>query len=152
MTDSVDTPPDDKEEARSNYQDILGKPALFKNEDPADYLKLEQCLRLEMNPKNIFEEIELRDLTNKSWEERRLRRIQVALVESHYLQSLIELLAPRYGENHEQALQDAQDYYCGDPKKMLRVEKSLAAMGITAEHIEANAMYLRSSPLHTFDG
>jgi hypothetical protein len=49
-------------------------------------------------------------------------------------------------------MQDAQDYYSGDPTKMRRVEKSLAAMGITAEHIEANAMNLHSSPLHTLDG
>ncbi len=152
MTDPIDTPPDDKEKARSsNYGDILGKPAFFKNEDPEEYFQLEQCLRDEMDPKNIFEEMELRDLTNKCWEERRLRRIQVALVESNFLQSLIQLLAPRYGENHEQAAQDAQDYYSGDPNKMRRVEKMLAAMGITAEHIEANAMHLHSSPVHTLD-
>ncbi len=149
----IDTPPDDTEEAHGiNYQDILGKPALFKNEDPQEYFKLEQCLRDEMNPQSIFDEIELRDLTNKCWESQRLRRIQISLVESNFLQSLIVLLAPRYGENHEQATQDAQDYYSGDPRKMRRVEKSLAAMGITAEHIEANAMHLRSSPLNTLDG
>ena len=133
------------------FEDLLGKPALLKSEDAREYERLHAAIEHEMDPKNIFDRIRVQDLTNKVWEERRLKRGQAALIESALVQSLAMLFAPHYGENLEAALETAQNYYSGVSEKVDRAEKLLAQLGITSEQIEANAMHVRSLGLQMLD-
>lgn len=116
-----------------------------------DYERLRAAFEGEMDPKNIFDTIRVQDLTDKVWEERRLKRSQAALIESALVHSLAVLFAPFHGENLEAALETAQNYYSGVPEKVRRAEKLIVQLGIASEQIEANAMYVRSLGLQTLD-
>ena len=96
-----------------SLEDLLGKPALLKSENARDYERLRAAIEREMDPKSIFDKIRIQDLTDKVWEERRLKRSQAALIEGALVQSLAMLFAPYYGENLEAALETAQNYYSG---------------------------------------
>jgi hypothetical protein len=133
------------------FEDLLGKPALLKSEDSRDYAKLRAAFEREIDPKSIFDTIRVQDLTDKFWEERRLKRSQAALIDSALVQSLAMLFAPHYGENLADALETAQNYYSGVPEKVRRAEKLLLQLGIASEQIEANAMHLRSLGLQMLD-
>ena len=76
------------------FEDLLGKPALLKSEDGRDYERLRAAIEREMDPKSIFDKIRVQDLTNKVWEERRLKRSQAALIECALVYSLAMLFAP----------------------------------------------------------
>jgi hypothetical protein len=39
------------------FEDLLGKPAFSKSEDPRDYERLRAAIEREMDPKNIFDKI-----------------------------------------------------------------------------------------------
>jgi hypothetical protein len=131
--------------------DLLGEPALLRSEDAREYEKLRTAFEQEIDPANIFDRIRVRDLTDKFWEERRLKRGQAALIDSALVQSLAMLLAPHYGENLEGALETAQNFYTGISEKKSRAEKLVRQLKIASEQIEANAMHLRSSGLQTLD-
>jgi len=133
------------------FQDLLGKPALLKSEDSRDYAKLRAAIEREIDPKGIFDTIRVQDLTDKIWEEQRLKRSQAALIDSALVQSLAMLFAPHYGENLTAAFETAQNYYSGVPEKVRRAEKLLSQLGIRSEQIEANAMHIRSLGLQTLD-
>jgi hypothetical protein len=133
------------------FEDLLGKPALLKSEDSRDYAKLHAAFEREIDPKNIFDKIRVQDLTDKFWEEQRLKRSQAALIDSALVQSLAMLFAPHYGENLAGALETAQNYYSGVPEKVRRAEKLLVQLGIGSEQIEANAMHIRSLGLQMLD-
>jgi len=134
-----------------SLEDLLGKPALLKSENARDYERLRAAIEREMDPKSIFDKIKVQDLTDKVWEERRLKRSQAALIETALVQSLAMLFAPYYGENLEAALETAQNYYSGVPEKVRRAEKLLVELGITSEQIEANAMHVRGLGLQMLD-
>jgi hypothetical protein len=93
----------------------------------------------------------VKDLTDSVWEENRLKRQQTALIQSAQTQSLASLLAPHYGENLEAALETAQGYFSGNPKKVGPASKLMAQLGITGEQIEANAMHVRGAGLQMLD-
>ena len=59
-----------------------------------EYERLRAAIEREIDPKSIFDKIRVRDLTDKVWEERRLKRSQAALIESALVQSLAMLFAP----------------------------------------------------------
>jgi len=133
------------------FDGLLGKPALLKSEDSVAYLTLREAFRAEINPKTIFDEITLQDLTDKYWEERRFRRSQAALIDSASVQSLGILCEPFYGDNMEEALATAQDYYSGVTERTRAAQKLMVQLGITPEQIEANAMHVRGLGLEMFD-
>jgi hypothetical protein len=135
----------------TSFEDLLGKPALLKSEDAREYERLRAAVEREMDPKSIFDRMRVQDLTDKVWEERRLKRSQAALIESALVQSLAMLFAPHYGENLAAALETAQNYYSGVPEKVRRTEKLLVQLGIASEQIEANAMHIRSLGLQMLD-
>jgi hypothetical protein len=141
----------EKPTIEERFEDLLGKPALLRSENAGEYQKLRAAIERDMDPKSIFDRIRVQDLTDKLWEEQRLKRSQAALIESALVQSLAMLFAPYYGENLEAALETARNYYSGVPEKVRRAEKLLLQLGITSEQIEANAMHVRSLGLQMLD-
>jgi hypothetical protein len=58
---------------------ILGPPSLLLSENPAMYAELLARVRAAVNPRNIIEEILIRDMVDHSWEILRWRRVKVDL-------------------------------------------------------------------------
>lgn len=140
-------PRKERSDATNVDDTFLPEPVLSAGERLEDYLELYATFEKEMAPVTLFDKIRVRDLTDKLWQEQRLKRRERALLESARIESLAELLSARFGEDKAEAIETAQDYYSGIPERVRRVHKSLMEMDITDDHIEANAFHLRSAGL-----
>lgn len=127
------------------------EPVMWDSERAEDYLRLHSVVEREMSPVTLFDRIRVQDVTDKLWEARRLKRTQAALIESARVESLTQLLLPRFGDNLDEALETAQDYYSGIPERVRPVKSLLAKMGITSEQIEAHALHLRGAGVSALD-
>lgn len=132
-------------------REIFEMPALWEGESEEDYLDLLAFVEKELEASSFFEKLRVHDLTAKIWEERRFRRTQGALIRSARVEALTDLLAARFGDDREEALETAQNYFSGVPEKMVPVENLLSEMRITSEQIEANALHLRSLSVQMLD-
>lgn len=129
----------------------IGTPALLESEDKQSYLQLRAEIEREIDPKTVLDRIKVQDLTDKLWEERRFKRNQAALIASAKVPSLAMLLGPSYGDNLEQALKVAQDYFSGDVRAQKSAQQIVDRLGISAEVIEANAIHLRIGTIQALD-
>lgn len=137
--------------AADPLDDLFRKPTLWEGESEESYLNLLAMVESEMSPANLFDKIRVHDFADKIWQERRLKRTQAALIGSARVESLAGLLSARFGDNLEEAVETAQDYYSGNPERMRRTRKLLVEMAITSEQIEANALHLRSAGIQALD-
>ena len=88
MSDGIDS----QWSSNEVLEDLLGKPALIKGEDEKQYWRLHETIKNEMKPKNFFDQIRVRELTDKLWEMRRNKNSMAALVETSFVRALTELL------------------------------------------------------------
>ena len=133
--------------------DILGEPALLEGEDRKRYLGLCATVEAEIQPKNIFDRIEVRELTDKIWEELRYKRSSAALIDSAYVEALATLLTPvdKIRVIMKSAHQAAVKFYSNDSKAKKKVAAVMAEHGITDAKIQAKAMQIISGTLQLFD-
>jgi hypothetical protein len=134
-----------------SLRSMMGKRAPTNGENSPDYEALRAAIEQHVDPQNIFDEIRAQEIADKFWEEQRLRRYQRALILGAVVPSLASLLAPYYGENLEEALETARNFYSGDPDKTRRSRKIIDQYGITPEQIEANAMQVQIPGVHLID-
>lgn len=137
--------------AAEPLDDLFKKPTLWEGESEESYFDLLAMVESEMSPANLFDKIRAHDLADKIWQERRLKRTQAALIGGARVESLAGLLSARFGDNLEEAVETAQDYYSGNAERMRRARKLLVEMAITSEQIEANALHLRSAGIQALD-
>jgi hypothetical protein len=133
--------------------DIFGEPALLEGEDSKRYLDLYAAVEAEIQPKNIFDRIEVRELTDKIWEELRYKRSSAALIDSAYVEALGILLTPVYVKKVSviTAGQAAVNYYSDDSKAKKEVAAVMAQHGITDAKVQAKAMQIIGGTLQLFD-
>lgn len=129
----------------------IGTPALLESEDKQSYLQLRAEIEREIDPKTVLDRVNVQDLTDKLWEEMRFKRNQAALIVSAKVPSLAMLLGPSYGDNLEQAMKVAQDYFSDDPRAQKSAQQTVDRLGISAEAIEANAIHLRIGTIQALD-
>ena len=133
-----------------SFRALIGKPSFLAGEDRAAYDRLRNAIQLEINPRTIFDEMRVQELTDKFWEEQRIKRHQIALIQSAKVDSLSSLLAPYYGDDLDAALETARNYYSSDQER-LRAQKIVEQFGITDEQIEANGIHVRSLAILALD-
>jgi hypothetical protein len=127
---------------------LFGEPPLLRGEDKERYLRLLAAIQHQVEPKTIFDQMRVRDLTDKYWEQQRCKQSCASLVEGAYIDALESLLRPfcsptlSFGEHVASRM--ARDYYSGEvkPAEMKKLELQLVQYGITAEQIRAKAMQL----------
>ena len=83
-----------RDSAISPMCDLFGEPPLLKGEDKERYLRLLALVEDQIGPKTIFEEMLVRDLTEKYWEQQRCKQSCASLVEGAYIDALASLLGP----------------------------------------------------------
>lgn len=128
----------------------IGRPALVRGANADQFRRLHDDFEREISPKNIFEKLEVRDISYKLAEEQLLKRMQTAVVESARVESLAALLGPTFGDNVQKARKTAQDYF-GDGESQSAAKKLVDRVGISTENIEANALHLRMTSIHALD-
>jgi hypothetical protein len=148
MSDGIET----QWSSNEVLEDLLGKPALIKGEDEKQYWRLHETIKNEMKPKNFFDQIRVRELTDRLWEMRRNKNSMAALVETSFVRALTELLRQSMPPDSElnldlvsdPAADAARDYFDGatGPKRRKEIDALLAQYGITQAQVRAKAMEL----------
>jgi hypothetical protein len=105
------------------------------------------ALEYEIKPETVLDEMLVRDLADKFWEQQRCKQSVASLIEGCYIQALADLLRPYPGPlltSENTPLKIAQKYYGGaaSRKEIEGIERRLARHAITAEQIRAKAMEL----------
>jgi hypothetical protein len=129
---------------------ILGPPPLFEAESAADYNQLYDRLRSAVSPKDVIEEIWVRDLADLVWETNRLRRLKAKLMDAASRQILVAVLQ-ELGLDSFTARNDAFAYTSGDGRAKVKVDQMLANAKIDRGMIEAQTLAARISDFERFD-
>ena len=120
--------------------DLLGPPPVITGEDPDAFLELLDRVREDVNPNGIIEEIWVRDIVDLMWEIRRLRRLKASLLQAaahHGLEKVLEPLFDGIGAEL------AEDWARRKTRAIAKVEKILAAAGLTFDAVMAATLALK---------
>jgi hypothetical protein len=145
--------------------DLFGEPALLRGEDPEIYWRLYAAVEAYIQPKDFFGRMQVREQTDKIWEELRLKRCAAALVDSARILALISLLSPILkpqlslmraimtpdNEGILPAVKAAYEYYGTDLEAKQKVAAIMARHGITETMVHARAMQNNSDTLQVMD-
>jgi hypothetical protein len=128
--------------------EIFGPPPLIAGEDSSRYDEFVTRLFAAVRPKDVIEEMIVRDVAYHDWEMLRLRRIKSGLFASGLQTSLVAILlsAPKITEAKARDL--AQRYVARDASAAKEVDKILASVGLSIDVAIANTMTVR---LHDFE-
>jgi hypothetical protein len=86
----------------ADIRDLLGPPPILSGEDSGAYEALHDQIRTAVTPKDVLEEIWVRDVADLVWEALRLRRLKATLFSTQAHRGLGELLKPLvdYNDRH----------------------------------------------------
>jgi hypothetical protein len=129
---------------------LLGPPPLIPGEKLVDYQELAQRIAATVKPKDMLEEILVRDFVDLTWEIRRMRRLKAGFltsVQSHGVQRVLtEILS--YDEGRS-ALADA--WAARDPQAIKQVDDLLSAKGLSMDLAVARALASNIGPFERID-
>lgn len=134
-----------------DHAELLGEAPLLAGESENRYLALQAQVEREIGPKNIFDRMRVRAITDAIWEELRYKRFEANAIEGAKVNALAVLLTPYMKYFREHATSVARDYYSPDPQKSEPAAAKVAEAGITLELINAKAAALEGSNLALFD-
>jgi hypothetical protein len=127
--------------------DIFAPLPLIAGEDSSRYENVVDRVIAAVGPKDVIEEMIVRDVVYHDWEISRLGRIKTGLFASGLQPSLVAKLlsVPKITESKARDL--AQRFVAGDPSAVKEVDKILASVGLSIDAAMANTMTVR---LHDF--
>jgi hypothetical protein len=148
---------------RTTQPSPFGAPPLFPGEDAAAYDDLLARFRAAIKPKDVLEEMSLRDVVDLTWEILRMRRLRVRFLTCGMLEELSQILEPLVedessgdepsadeaeGDNELSAAKLAEEWAARDPRAIEEVDKQLASKGLTLENVAAQAL---SAQIESFE-
>jgi hypothetical protein len=80
--------------AVNRMDDLFGPPPLIRGEDAARYWRLHAAIRHQMKPVTVLDEIHVREIVDKLWQQQRYKQNAASIVESAYIGALECLLRP----------------------------------------------------------
>ena len=125
--------------------DIFGPPPLLEGEDRGAYDLLLVRVFGAVKPKDIIEEMWVRDIVDLVWQIHRFRRLKVAMMSSTSSQGLQSLLEPMNLENENELI---DGWLERRPEAIDEIEKILEKNNLTMDAIHAHTLMLN---LDTFE-
>lgn len=129
-----------------DLQSLLGPPPLIEGEDPVAYEALAARIRAAVEPRDVIEEIWVRDIADNLWETLRLRRLKAKLLHASAHNGLRVLLAPLI--NYRDLNDTVQQWAQGDGTTRKFVTATLKNAGLDEEAIYAQTF---AAKLDTFE-
>ena len=117
---------------------LFGPRPLIEGEDAAAYDELLARFSATIKPKDVLEEMWIRDVVDLTWETLRMRRLKAALLTSGMSQGLKRLLAPLFGWPSAESL--SKQWAERDRQAIKEVDKLLVSMGLTMDAVVAQAL------------
>jgi hypothetical protein len=126
----------------SGEPDFFGPPPLIKGENPADYQALLKRVSIAVQPKDVLDEIWVRDIVDLYWEMLRLRRLKAGLLNASMGDGLRAVLGSLRSTGSSSLTTEAlvQSWLNGSPDSRKKVEQSLAAAGFSMDVVAAAAL------------
>lgn len=128
-----------KVDASQAVLDILGPPALLASESEEAYRALLEAVRSSVRPRDVVEEMYVRDAVDYFWEARRYRRAIAQLIDSssaNGLWRMLNFLVPKRAEREALVSQWA----AGDLDARRQVEELFGKAGLDTTQIVPNTM------------
>lgn len=133
-------------ESQPDLRSLLGPPPLLEGENANDYHALNAQIRSAVAPKDIIEEMWVRDVVDLFWETIRLRRLKAKLMRAAAHEGLDKLLQPLAGFMEHRDL--ANGWARRDAKSVKQVDALLKQAGLDQEAITAQTL---AEKLDTFE-
>ena len=147
---------------------IFGAPPLLAGEDAAAYDDLLARVSASLKPRDIFEEIWMREIVDLTWEAQRWRRYQTSLIKAAIPEVLEKVLKPLASTPvpgvgsfvaQMQARVQAQnavpklaaEWVAGDAAALKRVEELLTAAGLTIDDMVTRAVAQELEKIERFN-
>ena len=148
------TPPPDVDEEKlqdldPELQHIFGPPPLYEGEDKEMYCRLYAQIRSAVTPKDVIEEIWVRDLIDLTWECFRLRRLKSRFMETMSVLGLSEVIDSLVSESRFDRI--ITDWENGLPRAREEVSAVLKKASIDREAIDAHTLLSRLDDFERFD-
>jgi len=136
--------------------DFFGPPPLIAGEDPAAYAALRHRVADAVRPKDILEEIWLRDVVDLTWDVFRLRRLKAHLLRAAAHEGVRIVLAPlvrdkEYRGKGSGAEELSQRWARGDENAVEEVNDHLAAAGLTMDAVTAQTFAAKLDEVERID-
>ena len=133
----------------ADLDDLLGPPPLLPSESAADYDGLRARLRARIAPRDVVEEIWLRDILDLQWEVLRMRRLKSRILSSSSPLGLESLLKRRVNYLHIAGL--VEGWGKGDKDTIKEIENLLKHLGLSKTDIDAHSLLKSLDPLERID-
>jgi hypothetical protein len=144
----------DKDESnRALVIDLFGAPPLIRGEDEDRYWKLLAAVENDLKPKEIFDWIYVREVTDKMWQQQRCRQAAASLIDGTNVEALSALLGPFSYMGGDDPTAIAREYFGGEarPKRLQELETRLAVHAISPEQVRAKAMQICGGTISMFN-
>lgn len=90
----------------SELNEVLGKSPLLNGEDRDKSKKLRTIVRGALRPKDVFDELSVRDIASAIWEADRFKKMRQGFLESRYRAALEQLTTHELPKEHKGLTQD----------------------------------------------
>jgi hypothetical protein len=127
----------------------LGAAALIDGESRRAYNALLDEIIIAVKPKDIFEEIFVRDIVDLQWEVMRWRRLNVTLMNSHLYDAVLQVLTPICGMAKAVVLADKCAKH--ETEALKDVREILADAGLDAQVLSARTLARRIDHVERID-
>ena len=139
----------DLADSKTLLDKFLGPYPIMEGEDPAAYAGLLAEVRRQAAPKDIIEEIYVRDIVDLTWELLRARKIKVALLHKGQVRAVQQFL--NSGNRVQFDYEDKKNISAALAKGLSHAVSMLNKSGITVQEINAHAFSLEREALQLID-
>ena len=90
---------------------LFCKPSLMKGENPEVYAKLYAQVEDLVQPKDVFDQMMVSDITNHFWEQQRIRRCSGGVIDAARRAALVQIVMPMVDYRFARAYAIAEIYF-----------------------------------------
>ncbi len=125
-------------EGGTGFEAIFGPPPVLMGEDPDAFQALLAQVTAAVGPRDILEQIWVRDVVDATWEIMRLRRLRVPLIVAGYGEAWRQILAPGFG--FSRAAIQADDWLSDKKGVREAIAVELDRLGLSMNDVHARAL------------
>jgi hypothetical protein len=133
-----------------NLQALLGPPPLIYGETKDAYDAFFASVQATVRPKDIFEEIWVKDVVDSVWWAQRLRRLRDNLLVAKTQEAITAVMRPLIGL--ENALILAEGWAWREPESVEKLQSYLRQTELTMDVVMAQALQIALNDIERIDG
>jgi hypothetical protein len=139
-------------------RDFFGDAPLIRGEDPAAYQSLLTRVSAAVQPKDVFEEMWMRDVVDLAWEVFRWRRLKVNLLQAAAYEGVKLFVEPFFepgylaqDDDDDEARELSRRWARREPEALQQVGEFLAAAGLTMDAVMAQTLAVKMDSVERID-